>query len=282
MDDRRARLTRRELYDLIWSEPIFRLAKRFNLSNVGLAKICKRNNVPRPPRGYWAQKQAGQRVKQTPLPKGDDTRIIEIRRYPYAKPLLDDKTAFVRKAIPVPLADPVVPEALKDPHPLIQRSMDALASQKIDETGIVIPSRKDCLNVQVSPKELPRAMRIMDSLIKALATLGFAVSLSAGLTKVDILDVSLSIRLGEGVYRRRLRAKDHELGGYYDFGYKLYEKLPIPSGRLFLAIEGLGFYLDNNRLRWRDTESKRLENSLKSFITGLIKIAALKKPREPD
>lgn len=42
------RLTRKELYDLVWSKSMRALAKDFNLSDVGLAKICKKHNIPRP------------------------------------------------------------------------------------------------------------------------------------------------------------------------------------------------------------------------------------------
>jgi len=40
-----------ELYQLIWGKPIHTLSKEFGISDVGLAKICKRNNIPRPERG---------------------------------------------------------------------------------------------------------------------------------------------------------------------------------------------------------------------------------------
>jgi hypothetical protein len=45
--------TRQELYDLVWSEPIQKLAKRFGLSDVGLAKACRSADIPRPGRGYY-------------------------------------------------------------------------------------------------------------------------------------------------------------------------------------------------------------------------------------
>jgi hypothetical protein len=41
---------------------------RFTISGNGLAKICRRLDVPYPPRGYWARKAAGKKVAQTPLP----------------------------------------------------------------------------------------------------------------------------------------------------------------------------------------------------------------------
>jgi len=34
-------LTRKELYDQVWSTPMTKLAKSYNLSDNGLRKICK-------------------------------------------------------------------------------------------------------------------------------------------------------------------------------------------------------------------------------------------------
>jgi hypothetical protein len=62
------RLSRRELYDLVWSEPMKKLAPRFGLSDVAVAKICRKADVPVPERGYWAQLQAGKTVFKRPLP----------------------------------------------------------------------------------------------------------------------------------------------------------------------------------------------------------------------
>ena len=45
-----------------------RLSKEFGLSDVGLAKTCRRYAIPVPPRGYWAKRQAGHKMRQTPLP----------------------------------------------------------------------------------------------------------------------------------------------------------------------------------------------------------------------
>lgn len=61
-------LTRQELYDLVWSEPISVIAKRVALSDVGFAKACRRAGVPIPERGYWAKRKAGKPVGQPALP----------------------------------------------------------------------------------------------------------------------------------------------------------------------------------------------------------------------
>jgi len=46
-----------------------KLAKKYGLSDVGLAKVCKKLKNSRPGLGYWAKKAAGKHVgKRPPLP----------------------------------------------------------------------------------------------------------------------------------------------------------------------------------------------------------------------
>ncbi len=61
--------TRQLLYELVWSGPMTTQAKTLAISGVGLAKACRRGDIPVPPRGYWARLAAGQRVARTPLPR---------------------------------------------------------------------------------------------------------------------------------------------------------------------------------------------------------------------
>jgi len=48
------RFERDELYQLVWSVPRSRLSEQFGISDVAITKICKKLEVPVPPRGYWA------------------------------------------------------------------------------------------------------------------------------------------------------------------------------------------------------------------------------------
>jgi hypothetical protein len=56
-------VSRQELYAEVWSTPMIKLAKKYGLSDVGLAKVCKRNNIPRPGNGYWAKVAHGKKVE---------------------------------------------------------------------------------------------------------------------------------------------------------------------------------------------------------------------------
>ncbi len=61
-------LTREQLYELVWSKPMQHLAKDYGVSDHTMAKLCARNQVPVPPRGYWARKNSGYKVVRPPLP----------------------------------------------------------------------------------------------------------------------------------------------------------------------------------------------------------------------
>lgn len=59
---------RNKLYEEVWHEPVSTVAKRYGVSNIALAKTCRRLNVPLPPRGYWAKVKSGQPVTRPKLP----------------------------------------------------------------------------------------------------------------------------------------------------------------------------------------------------------------------
>jgi len=73
------RVSRKELYDLVWSEPLKILAPRFGISDVALKKACARAEIPTPGLGYWAKKAAGKSMSQVGLPErppGMDDEIV--------------------------------------------------------------------------------------------------------------------------------------------------------------------------------------------------------------
>ena len=60
-------VTREDLYLMVWTQPTVQVAKALNVSDVAVAKRCKKLNVPKPPRGYWAKIYAGIIPTITPL-----------------------------------------------------------------------------------------------------------------------------------------------------------------------------------------------------------------------
>jgi hypothetical protein len=62
------RFDRKSLYELVWSESILKIAKRLGVSDVGLAKACRKAAIPTPDRGYWAKFYVGTPSVKPPLP----------------------------------------------------------------------------------------------------------------------------------------------------------------------------------------------------------------------
>jgi len=66
-------LSRKQLYDRVWSKPMSVLAREFGITGNALTKICNRVQVPYPSRGYWTKRAADRsrlRIALPPLPDG--------------------------------------------------------------------------------------------------------------------------------------------------------------------------------------------------------------------
>jgi AcrR family transcriptional regulator len=61
-------LTRKALYDRVWSQPLSAIAADVGVSGNALAKICNRLLVPYPPRGYWTRRNRDTKPDRPPLP----------------------------------------------------------------------------------------------------------------------------------------------------------------------------------------------------------------------
>ena len=124
-------MSRQELYERVWSEPIQKLSKEYGLSDVGLAKACRRYNIPIPPRGYWAKKQAGKRVSRPALPPegrkeyGDQVRLSGPSPTRPVEPVEDPPPAHPLIAAEADPANAIsVPEDLRVRHPLLRSTRE--------------------------------------------------------------------------------------------------------------------------------------------------------------
>lgn len=61
-------LTREQLYDLVWKEPILQVGEQLGVSSSYVASVCTELRVPRPSRGYWAKLEFGKAPLRPALP----------------------------------------------------------------------------------------------------------------------------------------------------------------------------------------------------------------------
>src|ERR1700730_6664353 len=59
---------RQKLFEEILAEPVSKVSKRYDISDVGLRKICMSLDIPVPPLGHWAKLAAGKTVEKPALP----------------------------------------------------------------------------------------------------------------------------------------------------------------------------------------------------------------------
>ena len=69
-------ISRKELYFMVWAESMLSLSRKYDISDVGLRKICKRMDIPLPKMGYWQKIQAGRSIPMTKLPENDSLEVF--------------------------------------------------------------------------------------------------------------------------------------------------------------------------------------------------------------
>ena len=130
-------LTRQSLYEEVWSTPMVQLASQYGISDVGLAKICKKLGIPIPGRGYWQKKKSGQAAQPEPLPPlvEGQKEIITLRRS-----VLPARESGVQARVDsekLPDNVIVVEDILSWPHPLVTKTRDSLSKAKQDPCGLL-------------------------------------------------------------------------------------------------------------------------------------------------
>jgi hypothetical protein len=75
------RLSRAELYELVWSQPMTEIAKHYGVRDLRIAQACDSYDIARPPAGYWQKLAHGKKVEKINLStvrsSADDIVIIE-------------------------------------------------------------------------------------------------------------------------------------------------------------------------------------------------------------
>lgn len=272
---RETRLTREQLYELVWSEPMLALGPRYGMSDVGLKKACKRLRVPTPGRGYWAMKAVGRAPRRTPLPKlpasvSESQQSITLGRLPKPSP-----TEAAEATGPVAdqerfesLAENriAVGEVLTDPHKLVQMSVQLLRHAKADQQHRLVSRGKRCLAVAVTLGTADRAMVVYDALLKACDSRGWPVTVTGDENRSTTVAVGaehVGLFIEERVDRMERKPDPKEKRVYWPKEYDY-----VPTGRLTVRL--IAPYLGGVRQSWSDGAKQRVEDCLNGIMVGLV------------
>lgn len=282
-------LSRAELYDLIWTYPILQLSRAWGLSDVGLAKICRKHDIPRPGKGYWAKLQNGYRMKRVPLRRPREKTEIRIHcGLPYQPPTVDDQQASSAQALRHAAGKIRVSTVLADPHPIVERTMSSFQTSGSDHIGVIRPRASGTFSLAVSARKADRAALIMDGLIKEMERRGLQLKFKASVIEleysrflrssrewvtkrkkaklsisyVEVLGESIALGLEEKLrYRRNDERDDH-----------LSPSLYRPSGILRLWLEDLASPPMAGK-SWGDSKTRTLEKCIAAVVRGLFDLA---------
>jgi hypothetical protein len=271
MTQTRIRLTRAELYEKVWTTPVRTIAKEFGMSDVGLAKICRKHGIPIPPLGYWRKTETGHKVVHPPLSpatNGLETLDISVRER-----LPPELAALAAE----PALEIAIPSELS--HDLVTRTEKLLASGKENEKKLVVPKDGTLSHLLVSREQMARALRIMNALFLALEERGHSISWpkekEAALTLgVDGETVRFCVlEITESLQHVLTPAEQKHPWRAPKWDYKL-------TGKLRFRIDNLP-YSAGVRGTWSDGKCQRLEKCIGDFIVGLrIAAAAIRKNRQ--
>ena len=178
-------LTRNDLYNLVWSEPMLKLSKKYVISDVGLRKICISMNIPLPKAGHWMKLQSGKKVvkeKLTEIYNGKSDVKLELREE--GKEYFTHKNTEV-KQIQSEIKDKfkselLNPEKLTSKDPLILAAKTSLAfKKKAYKFKGLIETGYDVLDIKVSVENVSRSLRFMSTLINVVRLRGHNIIINS-------------------------------------------------------------------------------------------------------
>lgn len=181
--------SRQELYDLVWLKPMITLAKEFNLSDNGLRKICKKNDIPMPNAGYWAKVKFGKMTTKIKLPKSKNNpeKLIVIE-------VVENKVKSIKYnvgSLPQILTNNdlkfKVSDRLDNPDKLVIETQNKLSKsfKGYDNPDVdMVCTYRGALGLEVSRSILPRVLRLYDNMIKNCKILNYSFVADGKDTKI--------------------------------------------------------------------------------------------------
>jgi len=263
-------ISRRDLYNRVWSTPMSKLARELDISDVGLAKACRRHNIPRPARGYWAKLSAGTAPSKPALPPAKiDTVELDAARHRIAEtPRVEIDRASIKAA------QAAQGGALGG---VTAATFERLTNAKPSADDFVTCGSSRVIACSLSPATVGRACRVLDAVERGMPAAGarFAHNQEAKRVEVEVGGERLGISIAENYTRTETVEVDPKYSWIKTrtFTYHF-------TGELRLAISG-DFA---GRKAWADGKRARLEEKIESIVGGLAggaqAIAQLRAERE--
>ncbi len=209
-------LTREQLYELVWQEPMLRIGERFGLSSSYMARVCTELRVPRPPRGYWSQLEFGKAPERPALPASRPGDITEWRPGDFLGANEREAARRAKSAVSAKDANLKVPDLaastrsrrardVAQSHPLLVGVKSHFATTRNSDTGILRPFKRLMVDVVSSKDGLDATIDAANCLFQALASRGH---------RVTIAPMGMALRRAEVDLREIPRQNHYQQGAW--------------------------------------------------------------------
>ena len=269
-------LTRKELYDLVWSMPLIKIARKFQISDNGIKKRCKKYNIPLPGIGHWRKVELGYTVSKAKLPKMKDDNVkieFSYRREDPQEPKIESPFKVYKTSLETDgELDLSVPSVLTEPDKIIQRAYKSLNSGKYQDYHC--PELKktafEDISIMVSSTNIDRAAIFLDTLIKLLRKRKHTVQMVDGSCVATVDGEKFSMMLREKRGFNRIKNKS----GYDTLEY-------YAKGILVFTL----MYDSSESKEWVDTKTK-IEQKLIDILSfmevqpGILRAERIERERQ--
>ena len=302
-----ATISRQELFERVWAQPVTKVAAEFGISDNGLRKICDRHDIPVPSRGYWAQVQSGRsfpRPKLRPVrdPSLEEVLVVGVPVPPAVATAISEAKARVaavvaekpprRKAITVPVQPaedapdshdaPPAPNAGGTPeHPKLLPTRKALVREKPDEKGFVHAKGRGVVPATVAPASVERLLAWLSDFLHFAEGQGARFHRKDDQVSLIVDEEEIPFSVEEKADRTPHTPTRAELAHKASRTWASPNWTPwpkydhTPSGKLALVIEA--YAAAGLRSTFGETATRRLSDMSGDILAAFIARAALMK-----
>lgn len=259
--------TRDQLHQMVWDRPVLVIAKEIGVSDVALAKACRRAGIPLPGRGYWAALKSGHKSKAPALPaltpgQPSIVQFSVLENPPEKRPKLIGASV-----------DPIeVSAQLTKPHRLVAELQVAAKGAREDK-GVLALNYNKVLRVRTSAQHLQRALALLDVLIKQVEARGYKVHVGREHAETDLVlkEGVISFRLDERTAQTSPPPPPPRVGGKgrYQPEYEPWRPAYVLVGTGEFTLDFGKYQLDGCRRVWKDRRGCPLEAQLHEVIEAL-------------
>lgn len=281
-------VSRKELYELVWSKPMIKVAADYGVTGTALKKVCDRHKIPTPERGYWAKLEYGKQVNKAALPSLTEPNLATIRisgsseqhlspSVREAKEKARDRLHKHAAAKPSLDSEPEPTHNIVEP-PSLTATRRAISKARTDDQGFAAARSKGVVPLKIAPASLERGIRVLSQLFALAETQGYVPKATEDGLVLVVENESIAFGLEEQpektlhqptpaeLKRRNERAR----WGYTTDPWPKYDQ--FPSGRLAIVIHANSY--SSLRRTYSDGKAQTLETMLPDILAGFVGHAA--------